>query len=43
MGKILLTAACERAPRNMTRGEWSQFMGNEEPRPTCPYPLPDTE
>jgi WD40 repeat protein/DNA-binding SARP family transcriptional activator len=32
----LLEAACQRAPRNMTREEWGEFMKDEPYRPTCP-------
>ena len=32
----LLAAACKQVPRNMTKGEWQQFMGDEPYRPTCP-------
>jgi WD40 repeat protein len=38
----LLKAACQRAPRNMTRGEWHRFMSDEAYRETCPNkPVPD--
>jgi len=37
----LLVVACQRAPRNMTRGEWRRFMGDEPYRPICPeLPVP---
>jgi WD40 repeat protein len=33
----LVAEACERLPRNLTREEWAQYMGDYEPyRPTCP-------
>jgi len=35
----LLEAACQRAPRNMTQGEWQRFMGDEPYRETCPGKL----
>jgi hypothetical protein len=39
----LIAAACERAPRNLTRAEWSHYMPSEmEYRATCPYlPIED--
>jgi WD40 repeat protein len=40
----LLEAACQRAPRNMTRDEWRRFMGDEEYRATCPnLPIEEAE
>lgn len=36
----LLQVACQRAPRNMTKAEWQQFMGSEPYRQTCPNLLP---
>jgi WD40 repeat protein len=32
----LLLAACQQVPRNMTREEWGQFMGDEPYQLTCP-------
>jgi hypothetical protein len=32
----LLKAACQRAPRNMTRAEWARFMKDQDYRATCP-------
>jgi WD40 repeat protein len=32
----LLEAACQRAPRNMTPGEWRRFMKDQDYRATCP-------
>jgi WD40 repeat protein len=38
----LLETACQRAPRNMTREEWREFMKDEPYRPTCPeLPAPE--
>jgi len=35
-----LVRTCERAGRNLTRDEWSQYFPNEEYRATCPqWPL----
>ena len=33
----LVQAACQRAPRNMTREEWSHFMKHEAYRATCDH------
>jgi len=35
----LITEACARLPRNLTPGEWRQYIGDETYRPTCPNQL----
>jgi WD40 repeat protein len=38
----LVAAACGRLPRNLTREEWREYLGNEPYRPTCPnLPAPE--
>jgi WD40 repeat protein len=32
----LIAEACSRLTRNLTRDEWSQFIGSEPYAPTCP-------
>lgn len=37
----LIAEACTRLPRNLTREEWRQYIGDEPYRPTCPsLPVP---
>lgn len=39
--EVLLTAACERAVRNMSEAEWQQYMGDQPYWETCPgKPVP---
>jgi len=38
----LIAEACARLPRNLTREEWQQYIGDEPYRPTCPnLPVPE--
>jgi hypothetical protein len=38
----LIADACSRLPRNLTRLEWRQYLGDEPYRPTCPnLPVPE--
>jgi WD40 repeat protein len=38
----LIADACSRLPRNLTRQEWRQYLGDEPYRPTCPnLPAPE--
>jgi WD40 repeat protein len=38
----LIEQACARLPRNLSREEWNNYMGDEPYSPTCPkLPVPD--
>jgi hypothetical protein len=39
---LLIADACSRLPRNLTRLEWRQYLGDEPYRSTCPnLPVPE--